>query len=152
MIRLLSPFLVLLALLASGARASASATTVTTNEVIPIDFVFEGCEEPIQLTGRLHLVHHVTLDPNGGYTLMWHSQPQGVVGTGLNTGVRYQGTGVGQEVVTGRLGETISLAGSFKIIGRGRTSNFLWQGVLHLTVAPDGSVRSFVDRINETCR
>lgn len=38
------------------------------------------------------------------------------------------------------------------MIDHDRTPNFLWQGVLHVTVAPDGSVRPFVDRITVNYR
>ena len=143
----------LLSLTGAGV-ALAEAFTVTTVEQIPISFETPGCEEPILLTGTLHLVSHVTFDANGGFHLVSESNPQGVRGLGLTSGTMYQGTGVGRvnANASGSGAEEFTTVGSFKIIGRGPTDNLLVQATFHVTVNANGEVTSVVDNFSVRCQ
>ena len=139
---------------ALAGSAGARAETVTTVEQIPINFVTDGCGEPIELSGTLHLVSHVTVDAAGGLHFVSHANPQGVTGRGLTSGTIYQGTGVTRSnfnLTAGGATEFTSVS-SFKIIGRGPTDNFLVQQVFHVTVNPDGTVTTVVDQFFVKCQ
>src|SRR5213593_1233058 len=91
---------------ANGGRPSFSAVTSNGNVTIAIDlFVFVPCAnggagELIEVSGPLHVLSQVTLSNSGNALFYAHFQPQGVSGTGLVTGDKYQGTGVTQTTST----------------------------------------------------
>jgi hypothetical protein len=132
--------------------ARAAATAITVVETFPINFVIPGCTEPIQLSGDLHTMFHITFDGNGGFHLVAENNPQGVTGIGLVTGTQYQGTGVGQFEVNGKIGSEVTAVSSFKIIGRGPTDNLLIQETLHTTVNANGEVTATVDNFFARCQ
>ena len=154
---LLAVALVLIASL-SVAQASAKATTVTDNVRIPTDiFVFVPCAaggagEFVQLSGTLHVLFVTTLDSRGGFHSKFHFQPQGVSGTGLTTGAKYQATGVTQGTFNGRVGYEQTFVNNFRIIGQGPGNNFMIHENFHITVNANGEVTAFVDNFSVKCR
>jgi len=154
---LLAVALVLIASL-SVAQASAKATTVTDNVRIPTDlFVFVPCAaggagEFVQLSGTLHVLFVTTLDSRGGFHSKFHFQPQGVSGTGLTTGAKYQATGVTQGTFNGRVGFEQTFVNNFRIIGQGPGNNFMIHENFHITVNANGEVTAFVDNFSVKCR
>jgi hypothetical protein len=141
-------------LLALAGAAGAQAETVTTVEQIPINSVPRGCEEPIELSGTLHIVSHVTFDAAGGLHFVSQTNPQGVTGIGLTSGTVYQGTGVGRSNFILPVGGVIvsTYVSSFKLIGRGATDNYLVQTVFHSTVNSTGTVTSVVEQFTVKCQ
>ena len=133
--------------------AHAEATAFTVVETFPIPFdVTQGCAEPIQISGELHSVFHITVDGNGSFHLVAEGNWQGVTGIGLLTGTQYQGTDVSRFNVNGTLGfETTSVVSS-RMIGRGSTDNLLLQGTFHITVNANGEVTAFVDNFFARCQ
>jgi len=154
---LLAVALVLIASL-SVAQASAKATTVTDNVRIPTDiFVFVPCAaggagEFVQLSGTLHVLFVTTIDSRGGFHSKYHFQPQGVSGTGLTTGAKYQATGVTQGTFNGRVGFEETFVNNFRIIGQGPGNNFMIHENFHITVNANGEVTAFVDNFSVKCR
>ncbi len=154
---LLAVALVLIASL-SVAQASAKATTVTDNVRIPTDiFVFVPCAaggagEFVQLSGTLHVLFVTTIDSRGGFHSKYHFQPQGVSGTGLTTGAKYQATGVTQGTFNGRVGFEQTFVNNFRIIGQGPGNNFMIHENFHITVNANGEVTAFVDNFSVKCR
>ncbi len=144
--------LAMLLILAHPGWVSARAESFTVVETFPINFVIEGCEEPIKLSGQLHSVFHVTLDNQGGFHLVITTNPQGVTGVGLISGTTYQGTGVGRFNVNGKVGFETTRVDSFKIIGRGTADNNLVQATSHITVNANGEVTSTVDNFFIKCQ
>jgi hypothetical protein len=148
----------LTAALAGATAAGAAATTVTTSEQIPtVVFAFVPCAnggagEFVQLEGTLHVLTHVTIDDQGGLHVKQHFQPQGISGTGLTTGDRYQGTGVTQSEFNVTAGVEETDVNNFRIIGQGPTNNLLVHSTVHVTVTPNGDVTTFVDNFSVECR
>ena len=136
----------------------AKATTVTTNFQQPIDLtVFVPCArggagELVTLTGSLHILFVTTIDDRGGFHSKFHFQPQGVSGTGLITGDKYNATGETQQTFNGRVGFEFTFVNNFKIIGQGPGNNFLAHENIHVTVLPDGTVTANVDNFRITCK
>ena len=144
--------------LAGATTAGAQATTVTTNEQIPIALVAfvpcanDGAGELVQLTGTLHVLTHVTIDDQGGLHVKQHFQPQGVSGVGLTTGDKYQGTGVTQDQFNATAGLEQTSINNFRIIGQGPDNNLLVHATFHVTITPNGDVTTIVDNFSVECR
>jgi hypothetical protein len=146
------------AALAGASAAGAAATTVTTNEQVPVTVLAfvpcanDGAGELVLLTGTLHVLTHVTIDDQGGLHVKQHFQPQGVSGTGLTTGDKYQGTGVTQSEFNATAGFEATDINNFRIIGQGPGNNFLVHSTFHVTVTPNGDVTTVVDNFSVECR
>jgi hypothetical protein len=144
--------------LAGAAAAGAEATTVTTNEQVPVTvFAFvpcanDGAGELVVLTGTLHVLTHVTTDAQGGLHVKQHFQPQGISGTGLTTGDTYHGTGVTQTAFNATAGTEQTSINNFRIIGQGPDNNYLVHATFHVTVTPSGDVTTIVDNFSVECR
>src|SRR6266702_4623481 len=98
----------LLTFLFSLMLTMTAQAAVTTNTKFPINItVFVPCAnggEDVALSGDLHVLFTTTFDHSGGFHAKFHFQPQGVSGTGLTTGDKYQGTGVTQGQFNGKVG------------------------------------------------
>ena len=131
---------------------------VVTNDKIPVDIsVFIPCAvggagEVVILSGNLHILTSVTLDGNGGFHADTHFQPQGISGTGLTSGDKYQGTGVTRSSFNGKVGFENTFVNNFRIIGQGPGNNLLVHQNVHITVHPDGTVTASVDNFKVECK
>ena len=142
-------------LLASG-PAAAEVTTNVSNDVTGLT-VFVPCAnggggETVVFEGRLHVLAVVTLDNKGGFHLKSHSQPQGLTGTGQVTGDKYQGTGVTQDQLNGKVGETYTYVNNFRIIGPGPGNNYLVHTTSHYTVNANGELAVEHVHSTSTCK
>jgi hypothetical protein len=156
--RLLTWVAVLTAFVLSAATPSSAAVEV--NESTPLSlFVFipcanDGAGEEVLLEGRLHTLLTFTINGNNvsGKT---HFQPQGLSGTGLTTGDKYQGVGVTQDHFKGSLQNgqfTTTFVNNFRMIGQGPGNNFSIHETFHLTVNANGVVTSTHDNFRATCK
>ena len=136
----------------------AKASTFTVNVKIPINLVVfvpcaaGGAGELVDLNGLLHVLFHVTIDDSGGFHSKFHFQPQGVSGTGLTTGDKYQATGETQGTDNGKVGFESTFVNNFKIIGQGVGNNFLVHENFHVTVNANGTLTAFVDNFSVVCK
>ena len=138
--------------------AMAKAATYTTNVKYPVvwmDYVpcaMGGAGEWIVLYGEMHELFHTTLDDNGGFHLKFHVQPQGLSGTGLTSGDKYQGTGVTQDSFNGKVGRTYTFVNNYRMIGQGPGNNLLVHENMHITVNANGDVTAVVDNVRVDCK
>lgn len=143
-------------------QVQAKATAVVTNFSQPTDLTVYvpcaalGAGEYVQLSGSLHVLFVTTIDNQGGFHSKFHVQPQGISGTGLTTGAKYQATGETQgtfngDLVSGQPSEQ-TFVNNFKIVGQGPGNNFMSHETFHITVNPDGTVTAFVDNFSVECR
>ncbi|HEU4564074.1 MAG TPA: hypothetical protein VFS05_05485 [Gemmatimonadaceae bacterium] len=148
-------------LLGAADGPSLSASSSTSSEIIPIDLtVFVPCAaggagELVALEGNLHVLLHTTTSSTGNVSVKTHAQPQGISGTGLTTGVKYQATGVTQDHTTsgsGGLPFTFTYVNNFRIIGQGPGNNLLVHENVHVTVNANGDVTTEVDNFSIECR
>jgi hypothetical protein len=142
----------------------SAAGQVTTNIKVPFDgtaFVpcaNGGAGEFVALSGNLHVKFSVTLDGAGGMHLTESYNPQGVTGTGLTTGTKYQATGETHPVskIWADGGFTAGFNNKFedifRIIGPGPGNNLLVHENFHLKVDADGTVTLFHDTFSVTCK
>ena len=143
---------------ASGGGPSFSAETSTQIVVNPISITkFVPCAngglgEDVSLSGDIHSVFHVTLDGSGGAHVVVIHNPQGVSGTGLTTGAKYQGAGTHQDVFNATVGVEETTVTIGQLIGQGPGNNLLIHDILHTTVLANGVVTSFHDNFSIECR
>ena len=149
---------VLMVALLGPTSALAAADTFTVSSSFPIDIVVfvpcanGGAGEEVLLSGNLHDVFHVTLTPSGGFRLSASDNPQGISGTGLTTGDKYQGTGITRFNFGGRVGVEETDVNNFRIIGQGTDNNFLVHDNFHITINANGTVTSFHDNFSVECK
>ena len=113
-----------------------------------------GAGEFVQVTGNLHVLTH-TIVNQSGITEKLHFQPQGIVGTGADSGDKYQATGVTQQIThtssdPGVL--IISFVNNFRMIGQGARNNLLIHQTVHMTTNARGVQTASVDNSTVTCR
>ena len=143
--------------LASGpwmGRVEARAQTVTSHQVVPIDTTIAGCTEPVAFTGTILLQSTGVMTASGGFNIELHSNPQGVVGVGLTSGITYRGTGASQIVFATPSSGTFvqTVVNNINFIAPGATANsLLVHATFHVTVNPDGTVTAFTDTVSITC-
>jgi hypothetical protein len=155
-------FLLLVLILAMAllgpTSALAAAETYMDNVRVPYDlYVYVPCAaggagEDVYLSGTLHFLFETTIDSSGSFHTKFHAQPQGISGTGLTTGDKYQATGVTQDRFNGKVGSAYTFVNNFKIIGQGPGNNFLIHENYHVTVNANGEVTAYVDNFRVECR
>jgi hypothetical protein len=111
-----------------------------------------GVGEDVFLSGNFHSVFHVTLDGSGGAHVSEVHNPQGISGTGLTTGAKYQGVGASSDEFTAKVGIEHTSVTNKRIIGQGPGNNFLIHDDSHTTVLANGTVTSFHDNVSIECR
>ena len=120
-----------------------------------VDCAAGGAGEFVHLTGTIHSLFHVTEDPNGGLLLEYVNQPQGVVGVGMTTGDKYQGTGISRDIerISGfSYGNVYTDVINFRIIGSGPGNNLMYQEIFHYTVNAQGELTAWVEHHLDTCQ
>lgn len=138
----------------------ARAETETIHERFSIELLVfvpcadEGAGELVLLEGTLHSLFHITINGNN-FKMKVHDQPQGISGTGLTTGDKYQATGVTQQTfggsfVNGQFSDTY--VNNFRIIGLGPGNNFLLHEKFHITLDAKGGLTASVDNFSVECR
>jgi hypothetical protein len=131
------------------------------NIAVPIMLVLfvpcanDGAGELIQVTGNLHLLTHTVVNQSG-ITEKVHIQPQGIAGTGVDSGDKYQATGVTQQIThtssDPSADQTFSFVNNFRLIGQGPGNNFLVHETVHVTTNARGVQTAFVDNFKMNCR
>jgi hypothetical protein len=138
------------------ARAAATTFTVTYSEETEL-FVYVPCAlggmgEEVYLSGPLHILFSVTYGSSGSFVSKYLFQPQGISGTGVSSGDKYQATGETGETYTGRIGYQDTFVNNFKIVGQGPGNNFMVHENLHITVNPNGTLTAYADNFSVDCK
>jgi hypothetical protein len=151
--------LVLILSLSAASMALAKAFTEGEQFIEEIDF-FEyvecaagGAGEWVVFTGKLHDMYRVTLDENGGFHMIYLSQPMGVSGVGETTGDVYRGTGALVEQQNyGLVGETSTWVWRYHLIGPGKGNNLYMDETFHFTVNANGELTAEVTNWSAECK
>jgi len=153
----LSGLVTVLSFAVVSSSSGAPASSFTVNSVFPIDLaVFVPCAnggvgEDVLLSGNLHDLIHVTVNDNSLHVKTL-DQPQGISGTGVVTGDKYQGTGVTQDEFNTSFGMEETFINNFRIIGQGPGNNFLVHENFHITINANGTVTVFHDNFTVDCK
>jgi hypothetical protein len=142
----------------AASRPDLAATAFTTSASLPLAQVVlipcanHGGGEFVTISGRLHVMSHVSFNDAGHATLTTHFNPQGVSGIGQTTGLNYQGTGATHSTTTARIGMETTTINNFRIIGQGPGNNFLVHENFHFTINRNGSLTAYVDNLRVDCK
>jgi hypothetical protein len=145
--------LVILTLLA-GFAIPVGAEAATTVEKQTFDATFPLCNgDLIHVSGTLLVTTTTTSTPSGGFIAAIHFQPQGVTGVDLTTGTIFHATGLTRDLIvfSPRGGITETFVNQFHIQATGGEQSYIVTNLFHITVSPDGTVRSYVDNFSATC-
>jgi hypothetical protein len=132
---------------------------VETNTVIPFNFTFDisGCHEAdqhIDVTGELHLLTATTINKNSFHLLVMNN-PQGLTGTGRETGDLYHFTGITRfnlnENGVLEFPVTFTFENDANIVGP-RGVGVTEHDITHTTVNADGTTTSTFERVRIRCR
>jgi hypothetical protein len=153
----LSGLVAVLSIAVVSSSSGAPASTFTVSTVFPIDLIVfvpcanGGAGEDVALSGNLHDLFHITINANSLH-VKTHDQPQGISGTGLVSGDKYQATGVTQDEFNTSFGVEETFINNFRIIGQGNGNNFLVHENFHITINANGTVTSFHDNVTVDCK
>jgi hypothetical protein len=137
---------------------AAPAQTFTIVREIPFDeTIFVPCAaggagEEVHLTGTAHVIFHVTLDGAGGAHVKTQGNFQGVSGTGLTTGDKYQASDAINTEVNVKVGAESTNEVTANFIGRGNAPNFQLHELFHVTINADGTATAFVNDERVECK
>jgi hypothetical protein len=164
MSRALKPLIVIAGVLGGvvGMPAGIHGQAVGSMQNLTFPFMFaqfvpcanDGAGEIVQLAGNLHVLIH-TVTNASGTTVKEHFQPQGITGAGMDSGDKYQATGVTQRTITFSdpgADLTFSFVNNFRVIGQGPGNNLMFHSTLHTTVNARGMITASVDNSKMTCR
>jgi hypothetical protein len=153
----LSGLVAVLSFAVASSSSGAPASSFTANTFTPIDLVVfvpcanGGAGELVELSGTLHDLFSITVNGNSLHVKV-HDQPQGVSGTGLTTGDKYQATGVTQEEFNTSFGVQDTFINNFRIIGQGNGNNLLVHENFHITINANGTVTALHDTFSIDCK
>ena len=148
------------ALLLTLTLAGAARAEVVANSGIPVSItVFVPCAnngagENVTVSGTLHALTTFTINGNR-VSGKEQFQPQGLVGYGATTGLKYQATGgtkntFNSAFVNGQA--VLNFVNNFKFSGQGPDNNFYVHEDAHITINADGTVTATQDNINVGCK
>jgi hypothetical protein len=146
--------LLILAAVAGFAVTGGAAQAATTVERQTFDATFPICNgDLIHLSGPLLVTTTTTLTPSGGLIVASHFQPQGVSGVDLSTGTVFHATGLTRDLIVfsppGGITETF--VNQFHIQATAGADSYIVTELFHITISPDGTVRSYFDNFSATC-
>lgn len=141
-------------LLSPPRAAAAEAQVVNLNKWVPVAFTAVTCTgEPLYVSGKAHVVWHVTEDPAGGLHVVSKTNQQ-LVGIGLVSGDQFQGSVNYNASFYTRGGApiTYTVTNRFSLTGRGTASNGMFFARFHITVSANGEVTASVDEVRGDCK
>ena len=133
------------------AHAAATATSIPLSGMAFVECANGGAGELVQLGGQLQIVEAATFDASGGSHFYSHFNPQGVTGTALSTGTRYQGTGVTAFQLNLTAGVEQIVVNNYLLVGTGSAPSYRVHENVVFVLNANGTVTATVDNIRVTC-
>jgi hypothetical protein len=135
----------------------AQATTVTSDATFPFTDTAVACNsELINLSGKMHVLAHVTTDAKSGRHVELQINTENVKGVGAISGNEYESSSThnvnlnDSETVGGQSEYTETT--KFLLVGKGNLSDLRAKTTLHITVNANGEVTAEVTNVEVTCR
>jgi hypothetical protein len=135
-----------------SAEASALTTTVTST-LGSVQF-YPCAGEYIELHGDYMALFHVTFDASSGTHVIGENISKGIQGVGLQSGATFVASDTERRMtaIFGAPGFETTFVDTFKLIGKGQTSDLLVQITTHLTYAPDQGFTAQVSNVSSVCK
>ena len=130
-----------------------SKQTISAESTLYVPCAAEGQGEDVYFTGNQLLVKHLTVDSQGNWHFKMGINNQGVRGTGLVTGDKYQWVDASQSIDNIKVdGTEYTNTVNIGVIGQGNGNNFLIHETLHVTVNSDKTVTVTIDNFSTECK
>lgn len=149
----------LLALVAAGTQtaAHAQATTVTSNASFPFTDTAVSCDgETVDISGKMHVLAHVTTDAHAGRHVTLQINTEGVKGVGQSSGGEYVSSATNNENINdsntagGQSEYTVTT--KFLLVGKGKLPDLLTKVTMHVTINANGEATAEVTNVVADCR
>jgi hypothetical protein len=152
--KLLSLTLLVTLILLPTLSTRAQADTFTVNSDLPIDAIVRPpcTREAVHISGTAHILFHITRDSTDGLHIKMQTNYQGVSGTGLTTGDKYQVIGVSQNEYNSTVGSVETINNSLRYISQGNRDNLLIHALFHVTVNANGTVTASFLNFSRECQ
>jgi hypothetical protein len=133
---------------------------VTTNLSVPatvtafVPCAAGGAGETVNLTGNLHVLATMTVNANHVEASL-QFQPQGITGTGSESGDKYHGTGVTRSSFSADIVGfpfTTTFVNNFRVIGQSTGNDFLVHENFHLTITANAAATASLDNFSVECK
>jgi hypothetical protein len=111
-----------------------------------------GAGETVTASGQGRAVFRTIVDASGGIHTSFHINYQGVSGSGLSTGDKYQGVGVFQGTTTSSAGSVSTFSRTLRLIGQGANNNLIMRTQFHLTFNANGELTAIVESDTLECQ
>ena len=142
----------------SLSNPSSSADVSRSEEVVPYEqTLFIPCGnggegEEVALKGSLKIVEETVYNDHG-FTLNYHVVTQGITGTGLSTGEKFQASGGIKQTISGEFGEEGQYSRVFiqqmRFIGQHSVFKVVYK--TKITVTPDGKITTSIQDVTADC-
>lgn len=151
-----------LILVGNATPARAEAGTTHFNQSFTVDgFLYGfscpsgGSVEDMIGHGTIHVEETTTYDANGNAHFEFLTNLQGFSGIGVNTGTKYQLTGIQQGSVraaqSGSGAESVTFTTDMRIVGQGPNNGYHDHAIYHVTLNANGELTAEVDRFESDC-
>jgi hypothetical protein len=105
--------------------------------------------ETVTMTGTIHIMLKETDTPNGGISVFTNIK-EDLSGIGDITGLKYEGSQTSDYRVEQNGATVVDVPVSIRLISQGKSPNFFYDSVLHITFNDNGIVTA--ERASETTR
>jgi hypothetical protein len=147
----------LAALFVAGSQnpARAQASNVTSNASFPFTDTAATCgDQTVNISGKMHLLAHVTTDAQGGRHAILEINTANVKGTD-DAGNQYVSSSTNDESINdagadGTQNES-TITTKFLLVGKGNLPDLLVKTTLHVTVNASGEVTADVTNVVAEC-
>ncbi len=111
-----------------------------------------GAGETVTASGQGRVIFRTIVDASGGIHTSFHISYQGVSGSGLSTGDKYQGVGVFQGTSTSSAGSVSTFSTTLRLVGQGSNNNLTVRTQFHLTFNANGELTAIVEGNTLECQ
>src|SRR5262245_48248395 len=138
----------------TGANTYHSQQTWLLDETQWVPCANDGNGEYVKLYGYVHFTNANVVN-NNHYSLVTHTNPNQVGGTGLTTGDKYVASGGGHQVYSGSFinGQSTAKGSTiFRFTGAGPGNNLTIEFIAHVMVNASGEVSNQLLEIKNSCQ
>jgi hypothetical protein len=143
--------------LASTATVQAAATTQSQITILSVtgNISDNPCTgEGVLLSGNVIILSEQTVDATGGLHVRFLVSAQGVSGTGLSTGIKYQAVGNDGQFdfnTSGPPPSEFTMSLDFHLVSQGPIPNFVFTLLVRVTINASGNVTAVINNVTFSC-
>jgi hypothetical protein len=112
-----------------------------------------ACEgQQVTLSGNIHIVTHVTTNPNGNLHIKEHSNYQNVSGVGQPTPFLYRGVSSNNTIFNNNAPQSeFTVVDQVLLLSQGLSDNLQVHVTMHFTINANGETTAVVEEVRVEC-